>query len=149
MDTSELLTALNWRYATKLFDPSKKIRAATWAGLGELALAWGDTAQARTRHEEALRSRVEAGEVLGAAESRLALAQVLLVEWKAGDGAAAAREAALALEAQDAKDLAAMARALEVKAALAAGDRRTAQAVVATQRVAWGASESPAARAAG
>jgi len=35
MDTSELLTALNWRYATKVFDPSKKIPADTWAALEE------------------------------------------------------------------------------------------------------------------
>lgn len=28
-----LLAALNWRYATKRFDPSKKIDAATWAAL--------------------------------------------------------------------------------------------------------------------
>ena len=30
---SQLLAALNWRYATKKFDPSKKIPAATWAAL--------------------------------------------------------------------------------------------------------------------
>jgi nitroreductase len=35
MDTSELLTALNWRYATKVFDSSKKIPADTWAALEE------------------------------------------------------------------------------------------------------------------
>lgn len=35
MDTSELLTALNWRYATKVFDSSKKISANTWAALEE------------------------------------------------------------------------------------------------------------------
>ena len=29
----QLLAALNWRYATKKFDPSKKISAATWAAL--------------------------------------------------------------------------------------------------------------------
>jgi nitroreductase len=30
---SQLLTALNWRYATKKFDPAKKIPAASWAAL--------------------------------------------------------------------------------------------------------------------
>src|SRR5476651_2711273 len=30
---SQLVTALNWRYATKKFDPAKKIPAATWAAL--------------------------------------------------------------------------------------------------------------------
>lgn len=30
---SELLTALNWRYATKKFDPTKKIPAETWSAL--------------------------------------------------------------------------------------------------------------------
>lgn len=30
---SQLLVALNWRYAVKAFDPSKKIPAATWAVL--------------------------------------------------------------------------------------------------------------------
>jgi len=30
---SELLTALNWRYATKKFDPTKQIPAETWAAL--------------------------------------------------------------------------------------------------------------------
>lgn len=30
---SHLLSALNWRYATKQFDPAKKIPAATWATL--------------------------------------------------------------------------------------------------------------------
>lgn len=31
--TSDILAALNWRYATKVFDPSKKIDAATWSAL--------------------------------------------------------------------------------------------------------------------
>lgn len=31
--TSDILSALNWRYATKVFDPSKKIDAATWSAL--------------------------------------------------------------------------------------------------------------------
>lgn len=31
----QLLTALNWRYATKAFDPAKKIPAATWKTLEE------------------------------------------------------------------------------------------------------------------
>ena len=31
--TTQLLTALNWRYATKKFDPAKKIPADTWAAL--------------------------------------------------------------------------------------------------------------------
>ncbi|MCX6837173.1 MAG: NAD(P)H-dependent oxidoreductase [Verrucomicrobia bacterium] len=35
METTELLTALNWRYATKVFDPTKKIAADTWATLEE------------------------------------------------------------------------------------------------------------------
>jgi nitroreductase len=30
---SQLLAALNWRYATKKFDPARKIPAATWAAL--------------------------------------------------------------------------------------------------------------------
>jgi nitroreductase len=33
MTTSEILAALNWRYATKVFDPTKKIPADTWAAL--------------------------------------------------------------------------------------------------------------------
>ena len=32
---SQLLDALNWRYATKVFDPDKKIPAGTWAALEE------------------------------------------------------------------------------------------------------------------
>ncbi|MFO1486194.1 MAG: NAD(P)H-dependent oxidoreductase [Verrucomicrobiaceae bacterium] len=35
MTTTELITALNWRYATKVFDPTKKIPADTWAALEE------------------------------------------------------------------------------------------------------------------
>lgn len=35
MPPSELLSALNWRYATKSFDPSKKISADTWSALEE------------------------------------------------------------------------------------------------------------------
>lgn len=35
MTTTELLAALNWRYATKVFDPTKKIPADTWAALEE------------------------------------------------------------------------------------------------------------------
>jgi len=35
MTPTELLTALNWRYATKVFDPTQKIPAATWAALEE------------------------------------------------------------------------------------------------------------------
>jgi nitroreductase len=31
--TDQLLTALNWRYATKAFDPARKISAATWAAI--------------------------------------------------------------------------------------------------------------------
>ena len=33
IDTSQLLDALNWRYATKVFDPARKIPADTWAAL--------------------------------------------------------------------------------------------------------------------
>ncbi|SKA93283.1 Nitroreductase [Prosthecobacter debontii] len=32
---SDLISALNWRYACKVFDPSKKIPAETWAALEE------------------------------------------------------------------------------------------------------------------
>jgi len=38
LDNETLLTQLNWRYATKKFDPARKIPAATWATL-EQALA--------------------------------------------------------------------------------------------------------------
>lgn len=31
--TDQLLSALNWRYATKVFDPARKISAATWSAL--------------------------------------------------------------------------------------------------------------------
>jgi len=31
--TEQLLTSLRWRYATKVFDPARKISAATWAAL--------------------------------------------------------------------------------------------------------------------
>ncbi len=33
LSPSELLAALNWRYATKKFDPAKKIPAETWSAL--------------------------------------------------------------------------------------------------------------------
>lgn len=33
MTPAELLTALNWRYATKVFDPAKKIPAEVWSAL--------------------------------------------------------------------------------------------------------------------
>lgn len=35
MNAAEILTALNWRYATKVFDPAKKIPAETWGALEE------------------------------------------------------------------------------------------------------------------
>ncbi len=35
MTSSELLEALQWRYATKMFDPAKKIPAETWSALEE------------------------------------------------------------------------------------------------------------------
>lgn len=35
MTPAELLTALNWRYATKVFDPTKKIPDDVWAALEE------------------------------------------------------------------------------------------------------------------
>lgn len=35
MDTTELLSALNWRYATKSFNPDQKIPTGTWAALEE------------------------------------------------------------------------------------------------------------------
>jgi len=35
INRSELLTQLSWRYATKRFDPTKKIPAETWAALEE------------------------------------------------------------------------------------------------------------------
>lgn len=35
MMTSEILDALKWRYACKVFDPSRKIPAGTWAALEE------------------------------------------------------------------------------------------------------------------
>lgn len=31
--TDQLLASLNWRYATKVFDPARKISAATWSAL--------------------------------------------------------------------------------------------------------------------
>jgi len=33
LESTDLLAALNWRYATKQFDPTRKIDAATWATL--------------------------------------------------------------------------------------------------------------------
>jgi nitroreductase len=33
--TDQLLSALQWRYATKVFDPARKISTATWAALEE------------------------------------------------------------------------------------------------------------------
>ena len=33
ISTSDLLAQLNWRYATKAFDPAKKVPAADWAAL--------------------------------------------------------------------------------------------------------------------
>jgi len=35
MTPDQLLTALRWRYATKKFDPSKKIPAGVWSALEE------------------------------------------------------------------------------------------------------------------
>lgn len=35
MNPAEILAALNWRYATKVFDPARKIPAETWAALEE------------------------------------------------------------------------------------------------------------------
>jgi eukaryotic-like serine/threonine-protein kinase len=123
--------------------------ARALAGLGDVALQTGDVPQARTRHEDALKSRTEAGESLGAAESRFALAQVLLAEGKSREAQVAAGEAAVGLEAQEARDLAGLARAFEVRAALAAGNRGAAKTLYDAGRSAWGASESASVRAAG
>ena len=38
IDSKQLLGQLNWRYATKQFDPNKKISAADWATLEEALL---------------------------------------------------------------------------------------------------------------
>ncbi|WP_256199260.1 hypothetical protein [Verrucomicrobium spinosum] len=35
ISSSSVIEALQWRYATKVFDPSKKIPAETWAVLEE------------------------------------------------------------------------------------------------------------------
>lgn len=35
MNPAEILNALNWRYATKVFDPTRKIPAETWSALEE------------------------------------------------------------------------------------------------------------------
>jgi hypothetical protein len=35
ISTEKLLTQLNWRYATKQFDPQRKINPPTWAALEE------------------------------------------------------------------------------------------------------------------
>jgi len=35
LESTDLLAALNWRYATKQFDPTRKIDAATWTTLEE------------------------------------------------------------------------------------------------------------------
>jgi nitroreductase len=35
INSNQLLQALNWRYATKAFDPNRKIPAATWTALQE------------------------------------------------------------------------------------------------------------------
>lgn len=36
MESADLLAALNWRYATKQFDPARKIDAATWTALEDV-----------------------------------------------------------------------------------------------------------------
>ena len=38
IDTETLLSQLKWRYATKQFDPTKKIDPATWAALEEVLI---------------------------------------------------------------------------------------------------------------
>jgi len=38
IDPNQLLAQLNWRYATKQFDPKRKISARDWATLEEVLL---------------------------------------------------------------------------------------------------------------
>ena len=38
LSTADLLGQLNWRYATKQFDPQRKISAADWAALEDRML---------------------------------------------------------------------------------------------------------------
>ena len=80
--------------------------------LGELQLAQDDLAGARKRQEEALAVRQKLGEKGSIAESRLAIAALLLEEGKPAEAEAGAHEAAAEFQAEKIPDLEALAYAL-------------------------------------
>ena len=113
----------------------RKGRAYALSGLGQIALAQGDLAQARKAEQEALTIRTEMGDELNTASSRLDLAMVSIEEGRAADAEASLRQAVDVLRktkstAQEASANAALARALLAQAkpseAAAALQRATA-----------------------
>ena len=99
----------------------KRYTALALYGLAAADLQAGDLASARRGHQEAERLRQELGEARHLAASRLALAELALLEDRPRDAAELAQRARGSLAGQASPDLEAAALALEVKAALRSG----------------------------
>jgi tetratricopeptide (TPR) repeat protein len=96
-------------------------------GLGEVQLARGNVAAARQTQERALDLRQKLGEKQSIAESRLALAQILLEEGRTAEAASAAREAATEFQTETVPDLEAAAYALLARSWLEQGKSEEAR----------------------
>ena len=99
--------------------------------IGVRALRAGDLAGARRELEAALRAREGLGRRFDAAESKLALARVAIVEGRAADGEAMARDAAGVFEVAKATPLQGEALAVLAWARAVAGDRAEAERLAA------------------
>ena len=99
--------------------------------LGQVLAAQGDLAGARGRHEEALKTRLDAGQTGPAAESRLALAQLSLDDGRSADAEEPARQAAEEFHKQDAPDLQALAQEVLARSLLLQGKLAEAGKVIA------------------
>ncbi|HEY6251384.1 MAG TPA: tetratricopeptide repeat protein [Candidatus Angelobacter sp.] len=105
--------------------------------LGQVQLAQDDLAAAHKSQERALAMREKLGERGAIAESRLALASVLLEEGKAAEAEANASAAATEFQAEKVPDLEAIAYALVSRSQLEQNHGKLGDARAAAERAVW------------
>jgi ATP/maltotriose-dependent transcriptional regulator MalT len=105
----------------------KNATAYVLSGMGDVALDRGDLALARTRYEEALALRSQAGEKQNAAESRVSLAKVTLEEGHASEAEAPVRACIEEFKKEQQADDELSARTVLIDALLAQAKQREAQ----------------------
>lgn len=97
---------------------------------GQIALAMGDLAAARRRHDEALAIRQRIGETRTTLESRVALAELAFEEGRVAEAARAAQQLLEELRTAPEGPLQTAIRVLLVRAQLAGSDTKSAEATL-------------------